>query len=56
MIQNCLKQYYSDTDSLPISKREMEKLCKRIMQMKAEDPNIELYEAVNDIVYEFLTE
>jgi hypothetical protein len=55
MVKNCFKQYYSEVDSLPISSNDLEALAERIIQIKAEQPTVELYEAVNDMVYEFLT-
>ncbi len=55
MIKNCFKQYYSEVDLLPMSRNDLEELAERIIQIKIEQPNIDLYEAVNDTVYEFLT-
>ncbi len=55
MIKNCFKQYYSDIDSLPMSSNDLEALADRIIQIKAEQPGVDLYEAVNDTVYEFVT-
>jgi len=54
MIKNCFKQYY-EPDSMPISERDLEELTKRILEMKEEEPTADLYEVVNDLVYEFLT-
>lgn len=54
MIKNCFRQYY-EVDSMPISERDLEELAKRILNAKKEEPNVDLYEAVNDAVYEFLT-
>ena len=55
MIKNCFKQYYSEVDSLPMTSGDLEELADRIIQMKADQPAVDLYEAVNDTVYEFLT-
>lgn len=55
MIKNCFKQYYSEVDSLPMSSEDLEELAERIIQIKIEQPTVDLYEAVNDTVYEFLT-
>lgn len=55
MIRNCFKQYYSEADSLPMSSNDLEALADRIIQIKVEEPTVDLYEAVNDTVYEFLT-
>lgn len=56
MIRNCLKQYDSDAETLPIASPEMEKLCRQIAEQIAADPEVELFEVINDAVYEFLTE
>ncbi|MGG5253707.1 YqzH family protein [Neobacillus sp. SM06] len=55
MIQNCLKQYDSDRETLPVGLREMDKLYSQIYAVKAAEPEADLYEIVNDVVYEFLT-
>lgn len=55
MIENVFKQYDPDGDGLPINKSEMENLYNRILEIKAEEPNIDLYEIVNDAIYEFVT-
>jgi hypothetical protein len=55
MIRNCFEQYYSEADSLPMSSNDLEALADRIIQIKVEEPTVDLYEAVNDTVYEFLT-
>jgi hypothetical protein len=54
MIQNCFKQYYSD-DTLPLNNEDMDMLRSQILKIKNEEPGIDLYEAVNDQVYAFLT-
>ncbi|WML30789.1 YqzH family protein [Neobacillus sp. OS1-32] len=53
MIQNCFKQYYEE-DSIPIGNQELEQLANRILSIKQEEPATNLYEVVNDIVYEFM--
>lgn len=55
MIKNCFKQYYSEVDSLPMNHEDLEELADRIITLKEEQPGVELYEVVNDTVYEFLT-
>jgi hypothetical protein len=54
MIQNCFKQYYSDAE-LPLNNEDMDMLCNQILKIKSEEPGIDLYEVVNDRIYEFLT-
>ncbi|MFF2448700.1 YqzH family protein [Neobacillus sp. NPDC058068] len=53
MIKNCFKQYY-EAESMPIGDKDLEELTKRIFQIKEDEPAADLYEVVNDIVYEFL--
>lgn len=55
MIKNCFRQYYSEADTLPMSEKDLEELANQIIQMKTEQPTVDLYEVVNDTVYEFLT-
>lgn len=55
MITNCFKQYY-EGDTAPISERDLERLAERIYLLKKEDPKADLFEVVNDAVYEFLTD
>ncbi|PLS01662.1 YqzH family protein [Neobacillus cucumis] len=54
MIKNCFKQYY-ETDSIPIGEQDLNLLTNRILQWKEDEPTADLYEVVNDVVYEFLT-
>jgi hypothetical protein len=54
MIINCFKQYYG-TVSMPIGEKDLEVLLKQIFQTKEAEPHADLYEVVNDTVYEFLT-
>ncbi|MEH7308265.1 YqzH family protein [Neobacillus drentensis] len=54
MIKNCFKQYY-EADSMPIGEKDLEELTKRIFQLKEEEPTADLYEVINDTVYEYLT-
>ncbi len=53
MIKNCFKQYYED-DSMPISEKDLEELSKKVLQANETAPDEDLYEAVNDVVYEYL--
>lgn len=54
MIKKCFKQYY-ETDSMAIGEKDLEELTNRIFQIKEAEPSADLYEVVNDTVYEFLT-
>lgn len=55
MIRNCFKQYY-EADSLPIGEQDLEELTRRVFQIKEEEPTADLFEVVNDAVYEFLAD
>jgi hypothetical protein len=56
MILNCFKQYYG-TESMPIGEKDLEELTKQIFQTKEEEePTVDLFEVVNDVVYAFLAE
>ncbi|GHI01425.1 YqzH family protein [Neobacillus kokaensis] len=55
MIKNCFKQYYEE-DSTPITEKDLEELTNKVLQAAKADPDEDLYEAVNDAVYEFLIE
>jgi predicted house-cleaning noncanonical NTP pyrophosphatase (MazG superfamily) len=55
MIRKCFKQYY-ETDLMPINEKQLEELTNQILQTIEEEPVADLYEVVNDIVYEFLTD
>ncbi|MGG1396917.1 YqzH family protein [Bacillus salipaludis] len=54
MIKNCFKQYYTEADSLPMSGKELEELYHRVLEMKTAEPEANLYEVINDTVYEVL--
>ncbi|MGG3470876.1 YqzH family protein [Neobacillus pocheonensis] len=54
MIKNCFKQYY-EADSIPVDEKDLEVLVNRVLQTKEEESNADLFELVNDAVYEFLT-
>ncbi|MDQ0197403.1 YqzH family protein [Neobacillus ginsengisoli] len=54
MIKNCLKQYY-ESDTMPIGEKDLEELTNLILKTKEAEPAADLYEVVNDMVYEFLT-
>lgn len=54
MIKNCFKQYY-EPEAAPIGPHDLQVLAKRILKAKEEEPAADIYELVNDVVYEFLT-
>jgi hypothetical protein len=54
MILNCFKQYY-EADPIPLNEKDMGKLIEEILKTKEEEPYADLYEVINDRVYEFLS-
>ncbi|MCM3566706.1 YqzH family protein [Neobacillus mesonae] len=54
MIRNCFKQYH-ESDLIPISNSDLEELATRILKAKEKEAEEDLFEVVNDVVYEFLT-
>ncbi len=56
MIRNCFIQYQHDFHSIPLSEEEYEKLAEKVQKIINEDPKSDVYEAVNDVVYEYLSE
>lgn len=56
MIQQCFKQYGYDEESIPLTNKEYDGLCTRILHKLEIEPEIELYEWINDLVYEFITD
>ena len=55
MIRNCFFHYHHDIDSFPLSEADFQELCHKIITEKENNSETELYEIVNDIVYEYLT-
>jgi hypothetical protein len=53
MVQKCFVQYRHD-DSLPFGEEEFEKLYKKIVELKKDEPEAGLHDIINDAVYEFL--
>ncbi|MBT2754824.1 hypothetical protein J7E71_02530 [Mesobacillus foraminis] len=55
MVKNCFLQYSSgDEEAVTLSEEEFEMMYSKILQMKMRDPNVDLYEIVHDVVYDFL--
>jgi hypothetical protein len=55
MIRNCFSSYNHDINTFPLTNEDYEELCKKIISEKEKQPDIELYELVNDLVYDYLT-
>lgn len=55
MIKQNFKQYYRDLEVNPLSEEDSELLYNQVTKLKAET-NADLYDIVNDVIYEFLTD
>ncbi|MGD6873511.1 YqzH family protein [Sutcliffiella horikoshii] len=55
MIRNFFIQYQHDVESVPLNEEEYEKMAEEVSRAVAEDPDLEVFDAVNDVVYEFLS-
>ncbi|WP_313798397.1 YqzH family protein [Cytobacillus sp.] len=54
MVQNCLKQYNEEGDSLTINSRTFEEIYNKIVAAKKEEDD--LHDIVNDVVYGYITD
>ncbi|NLP49278.1 YqzH family protein [Bacillus sp. RO1] len=55
MIRNCFVQYQHDFESVPLSEEEYEKMAEEVSSVVAQDPYLEVFDVVNDVVYEYLS-
>ncbi len=55
MVQNCLKQYNEDSDSITFESREFAEILNKIIEAKNNDADSDLHEIVNDAVYGYIT-
>ncbi|MFC3882815.1 YqzH family protein [Bacillus songklensis] len=56
MIRNCFIQYNHLSESIPLSEKDYEDLYAKINKRSAQEPDSDLHEIVQDIVYDYLTE
>lgn len=56
MVQNCLKQYNEDRDSISLESKEFEDIFNKIVSVKNKDRGSDLHEIVNDVVYGYITD
>jgi hypothetical protein len=54
MIEQNFKQYHRDLETSPLGEEDCEQLYLKIIEIKTET-NADLYDIVNDVIYEFLT-
>ncbi|WP_404346721.1 hypothetical protein LG311_13490 [Sutcliffiella horikoshii] len=55
MIRNCFIQYQHDFESVPLNEEEYEKMAGEVNQLTSEDPALDVFEVVQDVVYEYLS-
>jgi YqzH-like protein len=55
MIRNCFLQYQHDAESIPLTEEEYKHLCQKIIKAKEQVRDSDIYELVQDVVYEYLT-
>jgi len=55
MIRNCFMQYQHDLESVPLNEEEYKKMAEEVSRALAEDSNLEVFDVVNDVVYEYLS-
>ncbi|SFA97430.1 MULTISPECIES: YqzH family protein [unclassified Bacillus (in: firmicutes)] len=55
MIENIFKQYYQHGENLPLNKSDYDRLYEEILTVKATETDADLYDIINDVVYEFLS-
>jgi hypothetical protein len=56
LIRNCFLQYGYDNESLPLNNEEWKQLCAKILAKKtSDDGDMDLYEIVHDVIYDYMT-
>jgi len=55
LVQNCLRQYGRDTEAFPLTDSEWADLYQNIVLENETHPEMNVYEIVHDVVYEYMT-
>ncbi|WP_285755903.1 YqzH family protein [Parageobacillus sp. G301] len=55
LIRNCFVQYGHDTECLPLNDSEWKQLCEKILLEKTNHEDMDMYEIVHDVIYEYIT-
>jgi hypothetical protein len=55
MIKNVFKQYYQQGETLPLTEDDYSRLYEEIVALKEKEVAADLYDIINDVVYEFLS-
>ncbi|WP_078379941.1 YqzH family protein [Sutcliffiella halmapala] len=56
MIRNGFIQYRHDPESVPLSDDDYERLVGEVAEKLNEDTTAEVFEVINDVVYEYLSQ
>lgn len=56
MIRNCFIQYQHDLESVPLSEEEYKRMTAEITEILRTDDASDVFEIVNDVVYEYLSQ
>lgn len=56
MIRNGFIQYRHDLESVPLSEDDYERLVGEVVEKLKEDTKVDVFEVINDVVYEYLSQ
>lgn len=56
MVQNCLKQYNEDGNSISLHSKEFENIYHKIISIKDSEKENDLHDIINDVVYGYITD
>lgn len=55
LIRNYFYQYNHDRDSVPLTEANYKELLIKIKELQLLDPETNLHDMINDVVYEYIT-
>jgi hypothetical protein len=56
MIRNCFIQYQHDLESVPLSEEDYIRMTAEITEILQKEETSDVFEVVNDVVYEYLSQ
>ncbi|WP_417899793.1 YqzH family protein [Bacillus haimaensis] len=56
MIRNCFIQYQHDLESVPMSEEDYIRMTAEITEILQKEGDSDVFEVVNDVVYEYLSQ
>lgn len=56
MIRNCFIQYQHDLESVPLSEEDYIRMTAEITEILQREDDSDVFEVVNDVVYEYLSQ